>query len=79
MMQSAEHGLYHDVPRVYRLHNTRYRAVVIQSHVRTRFVIIHEVCQENTPKMLLIEYDHIIKAFPTHGSAKPFDIWILPR
>ena len=47
--------------------------------MRPRPMIITKVTFQNSPEMLLVDYDHVVQAFSANTSDNPFRITVLPR
>ena len=78
VMQAAKDGLTDDDARISRLDRPRFRRILAQPDVRSRFVVVGEVLPQHSAQMLLAEDDHMVKTLPAHRSDHPLDVSVLP-
>ena len=78
VVQSTDTRERHDVAGLRRLDLALRGGVRLQRHVRPVGVIVAEVHSENSPKMLLVENDHMVEAFPADRADESLDVRIPP-
>ena len=61
MMQPTNHRFRVDWPEIRQLNGSRPRAILFQSKVSSRPVVVSQVVPQNPPQMPLTEDDHMIE------------------
>ena len=79
MVEPTDTWERHDAADLRRLYLALGGGVRLQGHVRPVDVIVGEVLSENSPKMLLVENDHVVETLATDRADQSLGVGILPR
>jgi len=78
VMKPADRGDCDDTPGGNRLHLTPSWAVVVETLVRPRNVVVHEVRAKQATQMTFVDHDDVIEAFPSNRPDDALGEGILP-
>jgi hypothetical protein len=76
MMEPADHRLRFDPPEFGWVHRSGFRAILRQSQMGTRSMIVAEVLLEQSSHVPIVEDNRVVQALSPHGAYESLDVGI---
>src|ERR671919_2889340 len=79
MVQPADFGKLHDLPRGGKLDRSKVGCVLVQREVGWRLMVVGEVAGQDATKVALAQNKHVIQALAPDRADEPLHERVLPR